>query len=394
MENLTAQERVIKTISHEEPDKVPSYEGSIDNLAICKHYKVKYGLLGAGQAYKTLYEMKFENSKQFNELMGEINAFKMGLPTTVKLYKRIGIDIVPAPIALFPKLFEQNGFVDEYGRINHFKLNPADNMDIVYYMGGAITNFDDFEDFPPLDPDDPRREEIHKEAKRLEEKFAENVHIAPMIFGMMEMTWEAFGLENFSRLLAQKENLKKVFDNRGSFAVELVKRLIEWGETGVVIICDDYGYKGGLFMSPLNYHKYVFPWLKRICDTAHKGGLKLMLHSCGDIEKIFEDIIKCGVDAINPIEPTTANPEYDIFKLNQKFGEKITFVGNVSPQDLSDKDPETIRNYTKKLLKEIAPQGGLILSSGHSINPAIKLENFLAMRETIDKFGKYPIHIN
>ena len=159
-------------------------------------------------------------------------------------------------------------------------------------------------------------------------------------------------------------------------------------------MCDDYGYKGGPFMSPLNYRKYVFPWLKRICDTAHKGGLKFILHSCGDIEKIFEDIIKCGVDAVHPIEPTTANPEYDIFKLNEKYGDKITFVGNVSPQDLSDKNPEIIRDYTKRLLKEVAPGGGLILSSGHSINPAIKLENFLAMRETLSKYGKYPIQIN
>ncbi len=393
MEKMTARERIIKAISHEEPDFVPSFEASIDNLAVCKHFKVKYGLLGAGQSYKTVYDMKFENSKQFNKLMGEINAFKMGLPNVVKLYRRIGIDLVPSPIALFPKLFNKDGFVDEYGRINHFKLNPADKMDIVYYMGGAIKDFEDFENFPPLDPDDPRREEIQKEAKRLEEKFAGKVHIAPMIFGMMEMTWEAFGLENFSRLLAQRENIKKVFDNRGKFTIELVKRLIEWGENGVIIMCDDYGYKGGPFMSPQNYRNYVFPWLKRICDTAHKGGLKFILHSCGDIEKVFEDIIKCGVDAVHPIEPTTANPEYDIFKLNEKYGDKITFVGNVSPQDLADKDPETIRNYTKKLLKEIAPRGGLILSSGHSINPAIKLENFLAMRDMLDKYGRYPIHI-
>ena len=229
MGNMTARERIIKTIDHEEPDFVPSFEASIDNLAVCKHFKVKYGLLGAGQAYKIVYDMKFENSEQFNKLMGEFNSFKMGLPNVVKLYKRIGIDLVPSPIALFPKLFDKDGFVDEYGRINHFKLNPADNMDIVYYMGGAIKDFEDFENFPPLDPDDPRREEIQKEAKRLEEKFAGKVHIAPMIFGMMEMTWEAFGLENFSRLLAQRENIKKVFDNRGKFTVELVKRLIEWG---------------------------------------------------------------------------------------------------------------------------------------------------------------------
>jgi len=392
---MDAKERVIKTICHEEPDRVPSYESSIDNIRICKHYRIKYGLLGAGKAYKTLYDMKFEDGDQFNKLMGEVNALKMGLMNGVKLYKRIGIDILPAPIALFPKLFNRDGFIDEYGRINHFKLNPADNMDVLYYMGGAIKDFEAFESFPPLDPDNPQREEVFREAKRLEEKFNGQLYLIPMVFGLMEMTWEAFGLENFSRLLAKKKNIKKVFDNRGKFTIELIKRIIDWGETdGAVMMCDDYGYKAGLFMSPRNYKELVFPWLKRICDTAHKGGLKFILHSCGDIYKIFEDLIECGVDAINPIEPTTANPEFDILKLNKKYGDKITFVGNVSPQDLSDKDPEFIREYTKTLIKEIAPGGGFILSSGHSINSAVKLENFLTMHETLKKFGEYPINID
>lgn len=98
-------------------------------------------------------------------------------------------------------------------------------------------------------------------------------------------------------------------------------------------------------------------------------------------------------DAIHPIEPTTANPEYDIFKLHEKYGDKITFIGNISPQDLADKPPDYIRDRTKKLIKELAPGGGYVLSSGHSINPAVKLENFLVMHDTLKKFGQYPIRM-
>ncbi|KKK67501.1 hypothetical protein LCGC14_2953450, partial [marine sediment metagenome] len=87
------------------------------------------------------------------------------------------------------------------------------------------------------------------------------------------------------------------------------------------------------------------------------------------------------------------NPDYNIFKLHEKYGSEITFVGNVSPQDLSDKEPSIIRAYTKKLIKKVAPGGGFILSSGHSINPSVRLNNFLAMRETLERFGNYPIAI-
>ena len=109
---------------------------------------------------------------------------------------------------------------------------------------------------------------------------------------------------------------------------------------------------------------------------------------------IFEDLINAGVDAFNPIEATTANPDYDIFKLGEKYGDKISLIGNVSPQDLSTESPEFIHNYTKKLIKELAPGGGYILSTGHSINPAVRLENYLAMQDAYKKYGKYPIKID
>ena len=85
--------------------------------------------------------------------------------------------------------------------------------------------------------------------------------------------------------------------------------------------------------------------------------------------------------------------KYDIFKLYKKYGDKITFMRIVSPQDLAEKDTEYIKNYTKRLIKELAPRGGYILRSGHSINPSVKLENLFAMHKTLNKYGIYPINI-
>jgi uroporphyrinogen decarboxylase len=99
------------------------------------------------------------------------------------------------------------------------------------------------------------------------------------------------------------------------------------------------------------------------------------------------------VDAIHPIESTTANPEYDIFKLKEKFGECITLVGNLSPVMLALGEISEIEEYSKKLIRELAPGGGYIFSSGHSINPAVTLDRFEAMQNVKRKFGNYPINI-
>ncbi len=400
---MDAKERVLKAINHEEPDKVPSFEASIDNLSVCKHYGGKYVFQGAAAGLKLAYYLFLGNSKRLTKFltkwMGKKSTIKMGLKNTAHLCAQIGLDLSIAPLALFPAMYSKAGYVDEYARKIEFKKNPEDRMDVGYYTGGYIKDFEHFKSFReehPLDPDAPIRKNAYFAAKEVEQKTNGKLYLMPAIVGMMEATWEGLGLENFCKLLTKRKEIKEIFDDRGQFAVEMTKRVVEWGkgETGAILVFDDYGYKKGLFMSPKIYRDYVFPWLTKICDVAHKGGLKVVLHSCGDDYLIFEDIIKSGVDAIHPIEPTTANPEYDIFKLKEKYGTKICFIGNVSPQDLSDKDPETIRNYTKELLKRVAPGGGFILSSGHSINPAVKLENFLAMREVLEKYGKYPIKID
>jgi len=118
-----------------------------------------------------------------------------------------------------------------------------------------------------------------------------------------------------------------------------------------------------------------------------------MLHSDGDLMEIFEDIITCGVDVLNPIESTTANPEYDIFKLNEKYGNKITFCGNVSPMMLAIGEISEIEEYSKRLLRELAPGGGYIFSSGHSINPSITIDRYEAYQNIRKKYGNYPIKV-
>lgn len=391
---MDAKERILTAINHEEPDRVPSYEGSIDNLKIYEHYGLKYGYQGNGDLLKKTFDLLKGDTNTLKKIIDKSSKVSDSLTPAIELYKCVGIDLCPIYVTNLPVFYEREGIIDDYGRRMYFKKNPSDGMDMLYYMGGSFNDFEDFEEFPKIDPDDPKRESIYKNAKKIEENFNGKVYTVPTIGGLFEGAWQCFGLEKFSQFLARPKILKQIFDERGKFAVEMIKRIIDWGEDGMVFMGDDYGFKNGLRMSPRYYKQYIFPWIKEMCHLAHKAGLKYFLHSCGDIYDIFEDIINCGVDMIHPIEPTTSNPDYNIFKLHQKYGDQITFVGDVSPQDLADKDPKYIQNYVKKIINELAPGGGYVLSSGHSINPAIKLENFLIMHETLKKYGKYPIKVD
>ncbi|MBD3212610.1 MAG: hypothetical protein GF311_08375 [Candidatus Lokiarchaeota archaeon] len=359
---MNAPERVLTTINHEEPDKVPAWESAFTNNTITKYYG--------------------------------LNPKKQGDKYTHKLYRKIGLDICATAASLYPRKPTKGGkgFIDEYGRVMQFEYYEKDGTQIMGYIGGHFNSFEDYESWEQPDPNLPVRLISFKNGRRIQKEMNDEIFSVPSTGALMECTWEGFGLETFSRILGKPKQAKKVFDDRGKFTLELVKILAE-NDAKLVILWDDYGFKNGLFMSPRLYRKYIFPWIKRICDAAHKRDCKILLHSDGDLMEIFEDIVECGVDVINPIEPTTANPDYDIFKLNEKFGDHITFCGNLSPMTLATGKVSEIEEYAKKLIRELAPRGGYIFSSGHSINPAVTVDRFEAMQNVRRKYGKYPIKV-
>lgn len=396
---MNGKERILKSLRHEEPDRVPSFELSIDNLKICNHFQENYVFQGLLDSFTQTYELCKGDINTFTRTILKATETRSYIKNTLRnhinLYRKIGIDLGIVPLTgyiLFPVICNKDHFIDEFGRIFDLKRNPTDQMDIAYYRDGYFKSLEDYEAFEGLKPNNPRREKYYKAMKKEEDRIEGEVMIAPSIWGIFEPVWQSFGFLTFSKLLANRKKIKKIFDDRGKFALELVKLFIEWGEDGAILIYDDYGFKSGLLMNPKNYRELVFPWLKEIKKVASKNGVKIILHSCGDIYPLFEDIVNMGIDAIHPIEPTTGNPSYNIFKLYEKYGDLITFIGNVSPQDLADKDPSYIEDYTKNLIKNLAPEGGYILSSGHSINPAVKLENFLSMHDTLKNYGRYPIN--
>ena len=52
-----------------------------------------------------------------------------------------------------------------------------------------------------------------------------------------------------------------------------------------------------------------------------------------------------------------------------------------------------IEAYAKKLIRELAPGGGYLFGSGHSIHPAVTVDRFVAMDNIRKKYGNYPISV-
>lgn len=386
---MDAPTRVLKAINHEEPDRVPAFETAFSNNTIMEHYGVPVEGLKGSVGVLEYFPFK---DRIANWAMSNQSFLVKSMRNSYDFLRRVKIDIGLSLVSLTQRKIIKGGIIDEYGRRMMWETYEADGTVIVGYHGGVFKNFEDYESWERPDPHAPRRLAAYLAGKELQEEMNNEILSVPAIAGIMEVSWEPFGFEAFSRILARPKQARKVFDDQGSLSVELTKILADQGAE-LILVWDDYGFKNGPFMSPKNYKTYVFPWLKKICDEAHKRGSKILLHSDGDLMLLIDDIVNCGVDALNPIEPTTANPEYDIFKLNEKFGDRLTFVGNISPVVLATGTIQEIEEYSKKLIRELGPDGGYIFSSGHSINPAITLDRWQAVMRIREKFSTYPIDV-
>ena len=92
--------------------------------------------------------------------------------------------------------------------------------------------------------------------KKNEKIYKGKIYSTPALWSLFESTWQAFGFTNFAKFLTRPNKIKKVFDDRGKFLVEVLKRFIDWGEENIVFLFDDY-----LFLSPklkFEVGKYIF----------------------------------------------------------------------------------------------------------------------------------------
>jgi uroporphyrinogen decarboxylase len=394
---MDSRERILAVLNGEIPDKVPVLETSVDNLIITKHYGTKIPLGLEIQKIKWIEKVfPFWRSIEASGLK-KPTGYIRGAKAAVDMAVKMGFDAAVIPISMFPilnthtkawrkRVFPHiDEYTDEYGRM--FKITPTNyGFDTPFYTGGALTSEALYEEWGELDPHNPIRMATYDAAVQYatKNKFGKPFVIAGM-GGISEMTWEALGMTFFAKVLRRRpEFLERVLDDRKKWVIEMIKDLANHGAEAVFIY-DDYGYKRSTIVNPKDFRKYFAPRLKEIVDAAHSKKIKVFLHSCGNLNEILGDLVNAGIDALHPIEPTAY---MDIFDIKKKYP-NLTLVGNVSPQDLQDKSPDFIREYTERLMAEVKPGGHYILCSGHSINPAVKLENYLAMREVHDKKSQY-----
>ncbi|OGF50622.1 MAG: hypothetical protein A2231_11580 [Candidatus Firestonebacteria bacterium RIFOXYA2_FULL_40_8] len=179
--------------------------------------------------------------------------------------------------------------------------------------------------------------------------------------------------------------LKKVFDKVGETMEYLFKGYVSYDFVGAVIISDDLGFKTQTMLPPKSLHEYVFPWYKRLIKIAHDAGRPVILHSCGNLKEIYEDLITMGIDAKHSYEDVIM----PVWEFKKTYGNRITALGGFDVDKICRLTEPEVRKHARFIVDNAAKEGGYAMGTGNSVANYVNIQNFLAMLEETFNYGKY-----
>jgi uroporphyrinogen decarboxylase len=378
---MSHRERVIRTLKHQEPDRVPFDLGSSRNSSIhvagYQRLKSHLGIKAPDALLHKFMQIAMVDEAVLQKLDIDFRCVAPGHPD-VPQDKPVGED----------------GYQDEYG-VTRRKPHGSLYYDMVKSpLSGPLTVKDVIAyRFP--DAKDPGY------VRGIREKvdyYRQNTDCAivlstPSVF--VHLSQFLRGFEDWFIDLATDQKLAGVLfdactEHTAAVAVEVIKAA---GGDRIDILAtgDDLGTQSGPIISPELYRKVFKPRHKKFMDIIKKHTSAFIhFHSCGSIYKLLGDLIDIGVDAIHPVQ--VAAKDMDSAKLKKEFGKHLTFWGGIDTQKVMPKGtPQDVKEEVRRRIQDFAPGGGYVLAAVHNIQADVPPENILAMFQAGKEYGTYPI---
>ena len=191
-----------------------------------------------------------------------------------------------------------------------------------------------------------------------------------------------FGMENyFVKMYTDPDVVEAVTEHIADFYMRVNERLFTLAadKIDMFFFGNDFGSQRDMLISPELFDKFVMPTFVKFTEQAHRFGMKVLLHSCGSIERIIPRLIDAGVDALHPIQALAAN--MDAETLSKKYNGKLVFVGGVDTQRLLPfGTPQQVRDEVHRL-RDLFGENYVVSPSHESILPGVSVDNLWAMAE-------------
>ena len=216
-------------------------------------------------------------------------------------------------------------------------------------------------------------------------QFGDRFRVFQIGFSLWERAWTLRGWSN----------LMMDFHDHPDFVHDLLNRIADYNvaqvhealkyDVDAIYFGDDWGMQRGLQMGPRLWRAFIYPVLKRMYGVVRQAGKFVMIHSCGDVDELFDDLIEIGLNCFNPFQPEVM----DVISLLPRYRGRLAFHGGLSTQrTLPYGSTADVRRETETLL-ELGRDGGYIFAPAHDVEGDVPVENMMAFIEVVQRQPGY-----
>ena len=384
-ETMTPRERVLTTLDHRIPDRVPIDLGGFQTGIHRKAYEDLLDYLGLDETVEILdpvQQLARPSEQVLQRFHVDIRYIcakgPKGFDGTIRHNERDG------------RLWHE--LTDEFGVVWSMPDDQRLYMDISHHPLAKAT-IKDIADHPfPDGADHTRFEGLRQQALRMrrDTPYALSTGIGGVIY---ETCWYMRGLQQwFIDMIENPAVCEALLDRMLEFWTDYyIGFMKEIGEiVDVVMIGDDLAGQHGPLFSPAFYRRIVKSRQKAL--VRHIKSLtpaRIWYHTCGGCAEYIPDLIDNGIDILNPVQTSAA--EMDPERLKTEFGDSLVFWGGgIDAQHvLPFASSEQVRKEVGRNLQIFKPGGGYVFNNIHNIQAGIPAENIVAMYDAAYEFGFY-----
>jgi len=293
----------------------------------------------------------------------------------------------------YPSIFNLRGnrqATDILGKLYDLAADPDGNVDSPMYRQGLLTTPELWEAWSHPDPD-----KFYKTTYRvfadLQKRYGDRIYLmGSLLSGLWESASQVMGLTAFSVILRRNPDfVRRMVKYYETIYLAAINAAADAGMPAFVY-GDDMAYKTGPQTSPRVLDEFFGPSLRRITAEAHKRGLKIIIHCCGNVNQLLDLFVDWGFDGVHALEPTAG---IDLAAVKKQLGKRMCIFGNLDISHvMSQGTREEVETAVKSALQAAAQDGGFIMAMTHSHN-AVKVENTRWMIEDTHRYGAYPLKL-
>ncbi|MDD5351313.1 MAG: uroporphyrinogen decarboxylase family protein [Chthoniobacteraceae bacterium] len=222
---------------------------------------------------------------------------------------------------------------------------------------------------------DPRHPRFFADIPEKLERYGDRYRLFSIGFSLFERAWTLRGLENlYMDILENPQFVHELLNAIADYNIAQVRKALEY-DIDAVYFGDDWGQQHGLLIGYPLWKEFIYPVIKRMYSVVRDAGKTVFIHSCGDVDELFDDLVSIGLGVFNPFQPEVM----DVEQTMKQYAGKLAFWGGVSTQrTLPYGTPEQVRQEVRKML-QLGRNGGYILSPAHAVEGDVPLENLLAL---------------